>query len=200
VEAQDVTVFDGVGDRVLVQTLLEEVLGGLERGNLALNLPDGGIGREDGRAGEAEELGLGEELPDGLMVVAELGAVALIEDKDHPLVAERIEQVLVGGEAILLKALVSLAVLIERKAELLDGGDDDLVGPFVGKEPPDESAGVALSFIATPLAICSMSSTWSSERTGLPWTAAHSANAFVLEPNGLWVRGLIGPPRANCDS
>ena len=93
-----------------------------------------GVLLEDGRAGEAEELGVGEELLDGLVVVAELRAVALVEDEDHALVAERFEQVLVGGQALLFPALVALAVLVERQAELLDGADDDLVGGVVGKQ------------------------------------------------------------------
>ena len=61
-----------------------------------------GVLLEDGRAGEAEELGVGEELLDGLVVVAELRAVALVEDEDHALVAQRFEAVFVGGLAVLL--------------------------------------------------------------------------------------------------
>ena len=92
VEAQDVAVLDGVGDRVLVQRLLEEVLRGLAASERRLRCClYGGVLLEDGRAGEAEELGLGEELLDGLVVVAELRAVALVEDEDHALVAQRLE-------------------------------------------------------------------------------------------------------------
>ena len=53
-----------------------------------------GVLLEDRRAGEAEELGVGEELLDGLVVLAELRAVALVEDEDHPLVAQRFEPLL----------------------------------------------------------------------------------------------------------
>ena len=93
VEAQDVSVLDGVGDGVGVQLLLEEVLRGLQRLNVAFDPLVAGVFLEDRRAGEAEELGLGEELLDGLVVVAELRAVALVEDEDHALVAKRFELV-----------------------------------------------------------------------------------------------------------
>ena len=64
--------------------------------DVAFDLLDGGVLLEDRRAGEAEELGLGEELLDGLVVLAELRAVALVEDEDHSLVAQRFELLLVG--------------------------------------------------------------------------------------------------------
>ena len=86
-EAEDIGIFDGVGDGVGVEFFLKEVFGGLTRGLLILNLHMGGVLLEDGRAGEAEELGLGEELFDGLVIIAELGAVALVEDEDDALVA-----------------------------------------------------------------------------------------------------------------
>ena len=76
----------------------------LQRLDVALDLLVAGVLLEDGRAGEAEELGVGEELLDGLVVVAELRAVALVEDEDHALVAERFEQVLVGRQALLFPA------------------------------------------------------------------------------------------------
>ena len=96
VKAQDVAVLDGVGDGVFVQRLLEEVLRGLEGLHVALDALVAGVFLEDRRAGEAEELGLGEELLDGLVVVAELRAVAFVEDEDDALVAQRFEQVRVG--------------------------------------------------------------------------------------------------------
>ncbi len=145
VEAQDVAVLDGVGDGVGVQLLLEEVLRGFERLDVAFDALVAGVLLEDGRAGEAEELGVGEELLDGLVVVAELRAVALVEDEDHALVAERFEEVLVGRQALLFPALVSLAVFVEREAELLDGGDDDLVGGVVGKQAVDEGSVLVFS-------------------------------------------------------
>ena len=94
VEAQDVPILDRVGDGVGVQLLLEEVLGGSEGGHVSLDLLDGRVVLEDRGAGEAEELGLREELLDGLVVLAELRAVALVKDEDHPLVAELLEPLL----------------------------------------------------------------------------------------------------------
>ena len=121
VEAEDVPVLDGVGDGVGVELLLEEVLRGLERRLLALDLLVGGVCLEDRRAGEAEELGVGEELLDGLVVLAELRAVAFVEDEDDALVAQRFELLLVGRLAVLFLLLVALAVFVQREAELLDG-------------------------------------------------------------------------------
>jgi len=71
-EAQDVAVLDGVGDRVGVELLLEEVFRGPHGGRGVFDLPQGGVLLEDGCAGKAEELGLGEELFDGLVIFAEL--------------------------------------------------------------------------------------------------------------------------------
>ena len=81
VEAEDVPVLDGVGDGIGVELLLEEVFRGLHGGLRVLDLLLGGVFLEYGRAGETEELCLGEKLLDRLVVLAELGAVALIEDE-----------------------------------------------------------------------------------------------------------------------
>ena len=94
VEAEDVPILDRVGDGVGVELLLEEVLGGSKGGDVALDLLDGRVVLEDRGAGEAEELGVREELLDGLVVLAELRAVALVEDEDHALVAELLEPLL----------------------------------------------------------------------------------------------------------
>jgi hypothetical protein len=103
VESEGRSVFDGVGDGVGVEFALEKVLGGAQRLACASICLDGGV-VEDRRAGEAEELGLGEEVLDGLVVLAELGAVALVEDEDHALVAQRFEALLVGGLPFFLPA------------------------------------------------------------------------------------------------
>ena len=76
--------------------------------DVALDLLVGGVLLKDRRAGEAEELGVGEELFDGLVVLAELRAVALVEDEDHALVAERFELLLVVGRPLLVPALLRL--------------------------------------------------------------------------------------------
>ena len=80
VKTQDVAVFDGVSDGVFVQRLLKEVLRGLQRLFFAADLLDAGVSFKNRRAGEAEELGLGEERFDGLVVVAKLRAVAFVEE------------------------------------------------------------------------------------------------------------------------
>jgi len=63
-------------------------LDGLAKGDGTLHGLLGGILLKDGRAGEAEELGLGQELFDGLVVLAELGAVALVEDEGDAFVLQ----------------------------------------------------------------------------------------------------------------
>ena len=144
VESQHVAVVDGVGDRVLVQFLLEEVFSGLERLDVAVDLPDGGVLLEDRRSGEAEELRVGEERRDGFVGVAELRTVALVEDDGHALVAERGEEVGVFVLSSILAALVAFALLVEGQAKLLDRGDDDLVGVVVGEKPADQRGGVGV--------------------------------------------------------
>ncbi len=72
VEAQDVAIFDGVGDGVLMQTTLEQVVGRAVTGLLTFDLLVAGVLLEDRCAGKAKELGVGEELLDGLVVVAKL--------------------------------------------------------------------------------------------------------------------------------
>ncbi|OPZ61164.1 MAG: hypothetical protein BWY88_00346 [Synergistetes bacterium ADurb.Bin520] len=133
-----------MGDGVGVELLLEELLGGLHGGLLVLHLHAGGVFLEDGRAGEAEELGLGEELLDGAVILAELGPVAFVEDENDALVAQRFEQLLVGELVVLFALLVALAGFIQRETELLDGGDDDLVRVVLGEQPPDEGGGIGV--------------------------------------------------------
>ena len=83
-----------MGNGVSVQLLLEEFIGGSKGGGASLNLFAGCVVPEDRGAGEAEELGVREETPDGLVVLAELRAVALVKDENHPLVAELLEPLL----------------------------------------------------------------------------------------------------------
>lgn len=151
VEAQDVAVFDGVGDGVGVEFLLEGVLGGFEGLDVAVDLFDGGVLLEDGGSGEAEQLGVGEEVADGLVGIAELGAVAFVEDDDEALAAEGFEEVGVGGVPALLAFAIAGAVFVEGEAEFLDGGDDDFVGVVGGEEAADEGGGVGVFFDAARL-------------------------------------------------
>jgi hypothetical protein len=77
-EAKDLSVLNDMGDGVGVQPLLEEVRGA--QGDLRIrDFLGGDICLEDGCAGEAEKLGLGEKLFDGLVVLLKLVVVALVE-------------------------------------------------------------------------------------------------------------------------
>ena len=139
-EAQDVPVFDGVRDGVGVQLLLKNVRRGPVAGLLPLDLLTGGVLFEDGRSGESEQLGVGEEFLDGPVVLAELRAVTLVEDEDHALFAQGLKPLRVVAPAV---------VAVEREAELLDGGDDHLVGIVVRKQTPHQCFGVGVFFDAT---------------------------------------------------
>ncbi len=132
-----------MGDGVGVQLLLEDVCRGFVGGLLAFDLLIAGVLLEDRRAGKAEELGVGEEFLDGLVVLAELRAVAFVEDEDHALVAQRFQTFLVVA---LVRAI--FVAVIQRQAELLDGGDDDLVGVVVGEQAPHQGFGVGVFFDA----------------------------------------------------
>jgi hypothetical protein len=94
VEAEDIPILNRVCDGVGVELFLEEVLGGSKGGDVSLDLLNGRVVLEDRGASEAEELGVREELLDGLVVLAELRPVALVEDEDHPFVAELLEPLL----------------------------------------------------------------------------------------------------------
>ena len=144
VKLEDVLVLDGVGDGVFVQRLLENVFRGAVAGFLTVDLFDGGVLLEDGGAGEAEELGVGEKVFDRLMAVAELGAVALVKDNGHALIGQGGQHFLVGLLLALLATDVALAGLVQGEAELLNGGDDDLVGLVVGKKAFNEGVGVGI--------------------------------------------------------
>ena len=87
-EAQHIAVFDGVGDGVLVQTTLEEVIRGAVTGLLTFDLLVAGVLLEDGCAGKAKKLGVGKELLDGLVVFAKLRAVTFVKDEHHAFVAQ----------------------------------------------------------------------------------------------------------------
>jgi hypothetical protein len=96
VEAEDIPIFDRVSDSVGVELFLKEVLGGSKRGDVSLDLLDGRVVLKDRGAREAEELGVREKFLDGLVVVAELRPVALVEDENHPPVSKLVEPLLEG--------------------------------------------------------------------------------------------------------
>jgi len=141
VEAQDVVVFDGVGDGVGVQLLLEDLFRGFPGGLLLFNLLIGGIFRKDGGAGKAEELGLGEKILDRLVVLAELRTVAFVKDEDDAFVAQRLQPLLE----------VALIAAIEGKTKLLNGGDNHLVGIIIGEQPLYQGFSVGVLFDAVLL-------------------------------------------------
>ena len=133
VKLQDVAIFNCVGNGVFVQALLEKIFSGLQRLLFTRDLLEGSVVRKDWRAGKAEELGLGEELLDGLVVLAKLRAVAFVEDKDNPFVPQRFELIGISDEPALFAAIVAFAVFVECLTELLDGADDDLIGRVIGQ-------------------------------------------------------------------
>ena len=51
----------------------------------------------------------------------------------------------VSADAVLFLLLVALAVFIQREAQLLNGGDDDLVGVIVREKAADEVAVLVFS-------------------------------------------------------
>ena len=186
-EAQDVAVFDGVGDGVLVQAALEQVVGGAVAGLLAFDLLIRGVLLEDGRAGEAEHLRVGKERLDGLVVVAELRAVAFVEDEHHSLAAQGFQALLVVALGIVGR--VAAVAVIQRQAELLDGGDDDLVGIVVGEQAANKGFGVGVFFDAVFLEAVEFLA-----RLAVQVLAVHHEQAFVdvrvvLEQGGGLERG-----------
>ncbi len=70
--------------------------------------------------------------------------MALVEDEDDAFALKRFQLLFVSGFSIHPLLLVALAVFIQRKAELLNGSHDDLVGVVVGKETTDEDSGVGV--------------------------------------------------------
>jgi len=139
-EAQDVAVFNGVGDGVLVQAALEQIIGGVPAA-LFLFLPSlflAGVVVKNRRAGKAEQLCVGEKCLDGLVVVAKLRAVAFVKDKHHALLAQRFQAF----------GMVVFAGGIQRQSQFLNGGDDDLVGVIIGQQAAYQRVGIGIFFDA----------------------------------------------------
>ena len=91
----------------------------------------------------------------------------------------------------LFRLLVALAVFVQREAELLDGGDDDLVGVVVGEQTADEGVGVGVFLDAAFLEAVELLA-----RLPVEVLAVHDEEAFVdvgvvLEQGG----GLEGGER-----
>ncbi len=121
-EFEDVLVFDGIGDDVLMQALLEEFFGGA----FAQFVAHGVVGK-NGRTRETEHLAIVEKGFDAVVGVAELAAVALVEDENDALVAQLVHTGQIG-------------LLADGGVEFLDGGDDE--AGIVG-ELADQGVGVA---------------------------------------------------------
>jgi hypothetical protein len=86
VETKHVTVVDGVGDGVGMELMVKNV-GRCD--HVRFGALDGSIGSvllKDGRPGKAEKLRPREKFPNGPVVLAELRAVAFVEDEHQPLV------------------------------------------------------------------------------------------------------------------
>jgi hypothetical protein len=78
------------------------------------------------------------------VVLAELGAVALVEDEHQPLVLQGLELRFVGSLAIPGPLLIPLAVLIQSQTQLLDGGHDHLVGVVLREQAAHQGSGVGV--------------------------------------------------------
>ncbi len=125
------------------------------------------------------------------MVIAELGAVALVEDEGDAAVLQGFELLLVGGLAVLRALLVALAVLIQGEAQLLDGGDDDFVRVVLRKQTAHEGGGVGIFLDAAFLEAVELLA-----RLAIEVFAIHDKEAFldvgiVLQQGG----GLEGRER-----
>ena len=70
------------------------------------------------------------------MVVAKLRAVAFVKDEDHALLAQRLEPLLE----------VALTGAIKGEAELLNGGNDHLIGIIIREQPLHQAVGVGVLF------------------------------------------------------
>lgn len=121
-ERQHVTVVDGVDHGVGVQAVAEGLRGGAQVGVLA----GARVLGEDWRAREAEQMVVLERLGNSLVHLAELRAVAFVED-EHGVAVEDL--------ALALRVL-------EVDRELVDGGDADLSLPARRIEVGGKGAGV----------------------------------------------------------
>ena len=149
VESQDVAIVDGVGDRIGVQAFFEEVFRGPHGSLNVFDLLLGSVLVKDGCTRETKELGTREEFFDGLMVLPKLRTVAFVKDEDNTFVSQHGKQLFVGRLSTFRAMLVAFAVFIQCQAQLLDSGDDDLVGVVFRKQTTNQCGGVGVFFDAT---------------------------------------------------
>ena len=122
-EGEDIFIADGVDDRVGVELVAERLSGGFEVGAAAGTGVFGG----DRRSGESEDVIFPERAGDCLVHIAELRAVALVEDDDE-------------------MARIDLVILLflDEDRKFLDRGDDD-AGIRIFELPlQDGGAGIAV--------------------------------------------------------
>jgi len=136
-EAKHVAVIDGVGDGVSVELIIEHVLGGYHAGLLSFDGAIDGVLLEDRCTGKAKELGFWKMLYDCPVIFTKLRTMTFIEDDGHASVAQRFQALLEGLMTSLLFHLIALTVFVQRKPELLDSGNDYLVGVVLGEEALD---------------------------------------------------------------
>ena len=103
-ERQDIFIPDRIYDDIGVETVPEDLLGSRKPG-IAV---EEGIGRENRRPCEAEDVVFFEMLHNGCMHIAELASVTFVENHDH---------------MFLINLMVR--ILLDESIQFLDGGDDD---------------------------------------------------------------------------
>ncbi len=173
-ESKDVAVLDGVGDRVGVKAVGEQILRFPHAGLIAFDFLLCSVLKKYWCASEAKELSAREELLDSLVVLAELRTVALVEDKGDALIAQGFQLLLKALLAVLFLLLVALAVLVQREAKLLDRADDDLVGVIVRKKAPNEGRRVGVLLDAAFLELVEFLA-----RLAIKVLAIHDEEAFL---------------------
>lgn len=87
-----------------------------------------------------------EECLDRLVIITKLGTVAFIENEHHTLFAQRFQTLLVSLFPLPPLLPVAFAVFIQRKSQLLDSGDDDLIGIIIGEQTTHQRFSIGVFF------------------------------------------------------
>ena len=117
-EGEHVAVADGIHDGVGVKSVTEGLLG---RAKVRV-APGQRVLREDGCAGEAEQVVVSEVPSDGSVHLAELAAMALVEDDDHVPVVDGVVWVPLDEDAELLNGRHEDGLLVVREVARELGG------------------------------------------------------------------------------
>ena len=115
--------------------------------------------------------------------------MALVEDDGDALFGDGSDEFLVGLLLALLAADVALAGLVEGEAELLNGGDDDLVSIVGGEESADEGVGVGIFLHAVFLEAVELLAGLAVEVLAIDHEEAFVDVRIVLEEGGGFERG-----------